>query len=291
MPGSEVRPIGSRLEPFVDHYLIGTLADARLVMQRPHPAGVALAFDAPWEGRFSACVTVLHDGDRYLMYYRGKPDAVADGVDEVTCYAESADGITFHKPELGLSSAGGNVILDAAMGSGHKFAPFIDRNPECPLPAGPRSREPGPEGAVGRSEAWLGPCPLVDGQLVPQRQDLQLHGGVSSEGKREQGEEGTDRRHQGGKHRPGGRRAGWMMLLPWALDIALPWPDPQQPRALRVFERDSHEGSTLTAVPGAAVSGAHSPHFPAGAYRLSPLEAEHAAPEPDPLPAMSWHRR
>jgi len=132
MTESGVRQIGSRLEPFVDRYLIDALSGAQLVMHRPHPEGVALAFDAPWEGRFAACITVLHDGDRYRMYYRGKPEAVADGQDEVTCYAESADGVTFHKPDLGLTRTGGNVILDPESATGHNFAPFLDTNPGCP---------------------------------------------------------------------------------------------------------------------------------------------------------------
>ncbi len=132
MPDQAIRDIGSRLEPLVDQYLIAELEGCSHVMHRPHPEGVALAFDAPWEGRFAACITVLHDGDLYRMYYRGKPDASPDGQNEVACYAESSDGRTFHKPDLGLSSAGQNVILDGATGVGHNFAPFIDTNPDCP---------------------------------------------------------------------------------------------------------------------------------------------------------------
>jgi len=123
--------LGSRLEPFVDRYLIARLDGCEHVLHHPHPEGVALAFDEPWEGRFAACITVLHDGDRYRMVYRGKPDATPDGENEVTCYAESDDGITFHKPHLNLSPAGYNVLIDGSSGVGHNYAPFIDANPDC----------------------------------------------------------------------------------------------------------------------------------------------------------------
>src|SRR5688500_11860487 len=93
--------IGSRLEPFVDRYLIESLTNTHLQLQYPQPAGAAVRFDAPWEGLFAGVITVLHDGPDFHMYYRGKPDATADGEAEVTCYAHSSDGIHWTKPELG----------------------------------------------------------------------------------------------------------------------------------------------------------------------------------------------
>ena len=57
--------IESRLELFVDDYLIDELLGTRLVLHHPRPAEVALRFDRPWEGAFCAYVTVLHDGDIY----------------------------------------------------------------------------------------------------------------------------------------------------------------------------------------------------------------------------------
>lgn len=131
MAEDNVRDIGSRLELFIDHHLINKLNGCSLKLHHPHPEGVALAFDEPWEGRFAACITVLYDGDRYRMYYRGKPDATPDGQNEVTCYAESEDGRTFHKPRLNLSPVGYNVLIDGASGVGHNYAPFIDTNPDC----------------------------------------------------------------------------------------------------------------------------------------------------------------
>jgi hypothetical protein len=128
----EAAKIGSRLEPFVDGHLIErTSGSARLVVQRPTPREVVLTADAPWEGNTSAYYTVFQDGDTYRMYYRGSHyDEAAKKPThrEVTCYAESKDGIHWSKPELGLVEFNGskqnNIVWD---GEGtHCFTPFLD---------------------------------------------------------------------------------------------------------------------------------------------------------------------
>lgn len=129
--------LGSRLELFVDEFLVERFEGATLKLHEPHLAGVALRFDRPWEGAFSGYVTVLKDGDRFRMYYRGLPVAGRDGSsDEVTCYAESRDGATWHKPNLGLFEIHGtrenNVILAGQAPFSHNFAPFLDTRPGVP---------------------------------------------------------------------------------------------------------------------------------------------------------------
>ncbi len=132
--------IGSRRELFIDHALIEKLDGVALQLQRPHPAGVALKFDQKWEGQVSGYVTVIHDGDLYRMYYRGRPlTGYGDNdprAQEVTCYAESQDGITFNKPKLGLISFGGNKENNAILADvgpvTHNFAPFHDTRPGVP---------------------------------------------------------------------------------------------------------------------------------------------------------------
>jgi len=127
--------IGSKLELFVDSYLIDSLDGATLKLHCPVNAGVALKFDKPWEGAFSGYCTVIHDGDLYRMYYRGLPNAGRDGSDdEVTCYAESSDGINWTKPNLALFEVNGiranNVILAENAPYSHNFSPFIDTKPD-----------------------------------------------------------------------------------------------------------------------------------------------------------------
>ncbi len=132
--GDAVVDIGSRRELFVDHYLIDSLKGARLEMHQPQLDGVALEFDRPWEGLFCGYVTILEDDGTYRLYYRGLPKARRDGSDsEVTCYAESRDGITWTKPNLKLFEVNGtrdnNVILAGHAPCSHNFAPFIDTRP------------------------------------------------------------------------------------------------------------------------------------------------------------------
>jgi hypothetical protein len=132
MAASAPLQLGNQLELFTDHLLIESLeGGASLRLHTPERAGVALRFDRPWEGLFSAYVTVLHDVNRFAMYYRGMPVAGADGsTNEVTCYAESPDGITWTKPNLGLFEVHGtrsnNVVLAHQAPFSHNFAPFID---------------------------------------------------------------------------------------------------------------------------------------------------------------------
>lgn len=129
--------IGTRRELFVDRALIEKLDGMELALHAPCHAGVALAFDKPWEGAFCGYVTVFRDGDRLRMYYRGLPEAGADGSPkEVTCYAESRDGITWQKPNLGLFEVHGtrenNVVLADAAPVTHNFAPFLDTRAGVP---------------------------------------------------------------------------------------------------------------------------------------------------------------
>ena len=139
--------IGARRELFVDDHLIASLRDARRQLHHPVPREIAIEHDAPWEGAGSGYHSVIRDGDLYRMYYRGSALGVEDGKlklgTEVYCYAESRDGITFTKPDLGLHEhvlANGhgskqNNIIWTGVGT-HNFAPFLDSRADCP----PQSR-------------------------------------------------------------------------------------------------------------------------------------------------------
>ncbi|HSW44985.1 MAG TPA: hypothetical protein VLM89_05395 [Phycisphaerae bacterium] len=129
--------IGSRRELFVDRHLIDKLDGASLQLHHPRPADIALRFDRPYEGVFAGYTTVIKDGDTYRMYYRGLA-AAADGEanhsvgKEVTCYAESRDGIRWDKPNLGLFEINGNRdnnIVLAMTPACHNFCPFLDTRP------------------------------------------------------------------------------------------------------------------------------------------------------------------
>lgn len=133
--------IGSRLELFVDDYVIDDISgDAKLQLHSPQPQEVSLVTDKPWEGNTSAYYTIFRDDDIFRMYYRGSHyDEAAKKAShrEVTCYAESKDGIHWTKPNLGLfefdGSKANNIVWDG-IGT-HCFTVFKDENPKCPADA------------------------------------------------------------------------------------------------------------------------------------------------------------
>ena len=109
---------------------------AKLTLHHPVFREVAIVHDAPWEGNVCCYHTVIQDGAKYMMYYRGMtwnmpgmpPHA------DVTCYAESDDGVHWRKPNLGIFEFNGskeNNIIWMGDASTHNFAPFLDTNPAC----------------------------------------------------------------------------------------------------------------------------------------------------------------
>ena len=165
VPGAvadEALDLGLRRELFVDDFLIEELDGASQVLHRPTPREIAIVHDAPCEGNISYYHTVFRDGDIYRMYYRGghhgargsHPEATGH---QVVCYAESADGKVWSKPNLGLHEFAGNKdnnIIWTGIGQ-HNFAPFLDSNPDCP----PESRYK----AIGHGKGGLYVFQSADG--------------------------------------------------------------------------------------------------------------------------------
>jgi hypothetical protein len=133
--------IASRRELLVDHALIDSLqGGAQLKLHHPSAREVAITFNQPWEGNASGYPTVFQDGEIYRMYYRGHRYLIDEpplrqAQSEAVCYAESQDGIHWTKPNLGLyqwPEADDNNIIWMGTPAAHNFAPFKDRNPDCP---------------------------------------------------------------------------------------------------------------------------------------------------------------
>lgn len=140
--------IGGRRELFVDDHLIARLAGgARQQLHRPVRREIAFRADAPWEGNGSAYQSVVRDGDRLRCYYRGghHADSAAHQRQprswETLCLIESADGIRWTRPELGVvefeGSRANNLVLSQEMvaevgGSPAHTAVWRDANPDCP---------------------------------------------------------------------------------------------------------------------------------------------------------------
>jgi hypothetical protein len=179
--------IGSRRELFVDEYLIQSMNGVRRELHSPEHKGPVMIFNRPAEGAGTINVTVIADGipdgaPFYRMYYRGNPAKGQSpdlGAIEVTCYAESRDGIHWIRPKLTLFSGeyvskdglkatipSPNNIVWIGQGmqvhSNHNFTPFKDTNPACK----PEARYK----AIGR---WLNtpdpspPAPDDTGYLWP----------------------------------------------------------------------------------------------------------------------------
>ena len=159
---SDALDIDSRLELFVDDYLIDSLTGLKLKLHTPRRAGKVMVFDRPWEGVTSGSTAVVfQDGDLYRMYYRGSSHAgyavepllepgevVIPEHPYTACYAESRDGIHWTRPSLGIIEYEGsrdNNIVWMGKGTG-AFLPFKDSNPNAPASelykaVGPDSRK------------------------------------------------------------------------------------------------------------------------------------------------------
>jgi hypothetical protein len=158
--------LDSGRELFVDDLLVEKLTGtARLKLHQPVAKEVVLTCDRPWEGNTCAYFTIFHDPhlseatkarNAYRMYYRGHHYDVKTRKPahrEVTCYAESADGVRWTRPELGLFEFDGskknNIVWDGP--GAHNFTPFRDTNPSCP----PEARYKALASAKGRSAARI----------------------------------------------------------------------------------------------------------------------------------------
>jgi hypothetical protein len=133
-PEKEPAALGSRVELFVDDWLIDSSrspGSVSLQLQAPVKREIVLVTDKPWEGPDSAYFTVFQDGPLVRLYYRGIVPGDDTSTGQVTCYAESTDGVHFSRPNLGLIEFQGskeNNIIHRGVES-HNFAPFRDANP------------------------------------------------------------------------------------------------------------------------------------------------------------------
>jgi hypothetical protein len=86
-----------------DESLFSRCDGIQFQMAEPHRAGdICLKADRPWESwQIGGMLSVLHEGDRFRMWY-GVTHGVRNGEEYAIAYAESADGIHWTKPELGL---------------------------------------------------------------------------------------------------------------------------------------------------------------------------------------------
>jgi len=116
--GGKALEIGSQRQLFVDDFLIASFSGkAELQLHHPVPQEIVLLNDEPWEGTYSNYNSIFKDGKIYRMYYRGWNRGEKGELTHTMywCYAESADGIHWIKPNLGLFEFNGskqnNIVL------------------------------------------------------------------------------------------------------------------------------------------------------------------------------------
>jgi hypothetical protein len=126
--------IGSRLELFVDRYLIDRTDHVELKLREPIEQPMA---KSPLPLRHM--ITIIKDGELYRAWYRDTdksyPTPLHTGHEAYhTRYAESKDGREWTFPKLGLFEVEGSTDNNAVMAKnapfGENFAPFLDTRPD-----------------------------------------------------------------------------------------------------------------------------------------------------------------
>ena len=125
-----LRNINSRLELFVDDWLIEEMNGVSLQMHSPIPQEVVLEFNQPWEGSISYDPVVMKEENRYRLWYRGC-GSESTWEDQCTAYAESTDGVHWERPMLGIFEFNGsrdnNIVLQGR--EAKALCVFRDGNP------------------------------------------------------------------------------------------------------------------------------------------------------------------
>lgn len=131
--------IASRVEMFVDDFLIERMAGLSLRMHEPTRREIVMEMNQAAEGTASGYFNFFHDGQRIRMYYRGfmpldEKGHTGDSSELQTAnLSYSDDGIHFTRPKLGLydfkGSRDNNIVLVGE--PAHNFYAFKDENPSA----------------------------------------------------------------------------------------------------------------------------------------------------------------
>lgn len=126
--------IGDRVEMFVDDWLIASRANVTLQFTQPQKREVVFTMQEPWEDACASYFCVFQDEGLVRMFYRGYLSQGNDANSgQMTCYAESTDGIHFTRPRLGVvewnGSAANNVVWRGM--EANNLVVFKDTNPSA----------------------------------------------------------------------------------------------------------------------------------------------------------------
>src|SRR6185295_10284538 len=130
--------IGSRRELFVDRLLVDQLHNTRFKQGEPIPREPVLGIDRPWEGIWIKPFQggMFHRNGFWHLYYFAMQ--TRQDVGDWVCYARSADGIHWEKPNLGVAEWNGSKANNLIQGPDGKpwsqtqVCIFVDPRPEVP---------------------------------------------------------------------------------------------------------------------------------------------------------------
>lgn len=124
---------------FVDDYLIASMANVERQVHQAvkHSANPLMVADKSWEGQGPVFPVVHRDEKtgRFQMWYAGQVRyTLASGVSArfPALYAESADGIHWEKPELGLHEYEGSKANNIVIPAGNLFGLRVDTGESAP---------------------------------------------------------------------------------------------------------------------------------------------------------------
>ena len=114
--------------------MIDTISGAKRIMHSPIRREPVIVGDKPWDEASVSYMSIIRDGDLYRGYYRCyEPRSDRARSPRLTAYAESADGIHWEKPSLGVYEFNGSRDNNLVWkGPGANFCVFIDDNPAEP---------------------------------------------------------------------------------------------------------------------------------------------------------------
>ena len=136
---------------FIDDRHVASSRGVELVMNAPYQDHEpVLVAERPWESSIGSYNTIIKEGERFRLWYHASQRTVPPGTPpaetyaaakesarkyptlQYICYAESSDGVNWHKPKLGLYEFGGNndnnIVLDPQGGIRryHGCCVFVD---------------------------------------------------------------------------------------------------------------------------------------------------------------------
>ena len=125
--------IGTDRQLFVDDFWIDEAQDVTRRLHEPVRREIVISAEHPWERGGVSYMVTFRESDRFRAWYRCDQEMPIRGERlPLYAYAESADGIHWEKPRLGLiefqGSKDNNLVW---MGPGNNMSPFLDPNPDA----------------------------------------------------------------------------------------------------------------------------------------------------------------